>query len=111
MGAATPNMAQGAGAVRVLQLLELCGGRAWIRCAYGLLLAGVSITSKFYRLLPGLAGVAGDWGCCCRGAGEHFAADLVCFHADSGWAICQFYLVNGGLCFACTATVKKLIGQ
>ena len=50
---ATPNMAQDAGAVRVLQLLSYAAGGPGFVVPYGLLLAGVSITSKFYRLLPG----------------------------------------------------------
>lgn len=51
-GLATPGLSELPGAVRALQLLGFgLGGRGFV-VPLGLLLAGVSVTSGFYRLLP-----------------------------------------------------------
>lgn len=48
----TPGIAQSAGGVRALQLLSFAAGGPGFAVPLGLLLAGVSIPSGFYRLLP-----------------------------------------------------------
>jgi hypothetical protein len=48
----TPGMAQWPGAVRTLQLLAFATGGPGVVAAFGLLMAGVSVTAGFYRLLP-----------------------------------------------------------
>jgi hypothetical protein len=48
----SPGMAQWPGAIRTLQLLMFATGGPGVVAGLGLLMAGISITASFYRLLP-----------------------------------------------------------
>lgn len=48
----TPGMTQWPGAIRTLQLLAFAAGGPGCVAAFGLLMAGISVTAHFYRLLP-----------------------------------------------------------